>query len=198
MPAAIKLIAGLGNPGTDHADTRHNAGFWFADQLVDRIHAGFSNEKKLFCELARIREDGHDLRVIKPQTWMNESGRAVQAVADYYDIDCKQILVVHDEIDLPTGTIRLKQGGGHGGNNGLRSISQCLTDNGYYRLRIGIDHPGSKEQVTPYVLSRPGKQDKALIEAAIQRGLDVLPLILNGELEKAMQTLHTPTEQVGM
>lgn len=182
---------GLGNPGPDYANTRHNVGFWFADQLVRQFHTSFSTEKKLFCELARVQSGGYDFRVIKPQTYMNESGRAVQAVADYYSISSDEILVIHDEIDLPAGVLKLKKGGGHGGNNGLRSISQCLPDSNYYRMRIGVSHPGSKERVTSHVLGRPGEQDKKLIEDAIQRGLDNIDLIINGDINKATNVLHT-------
>ena len=195
MPSAVKLIVGLGNPGSEYADTRHNAGFWFVERFVDRCHGGFGAERKLFCELARVRSGGHDLRVMKPQTWMNESGRAVRAAADYYRIDSGQILVAHDDIDLPAGTVKLKKGGGHGGNTGRRSISQCLPDSGYYRLRIGTGHPGDKERVTAHVLSRPGRRDREAMEAAIQRALEVMPLILDDETGKAMNALHSNDER---
>ncbi len=147
-------------------------------------------EKKLFSELARIQTDDHDLRVIKPQTFMNESGRAVAAAADYYAINSDEILIVHDEIDLPAGIIKLKHGGGHGGHNGLRSISQHLPDCDYCRLRIGVSHPGSKQDVTSHVLGRPTAQDKKRIDSAIQRGLDCMDRILAGDISQAMCLLH--------
>ena len=191
MSSAIQLIVGLGNPGAEYADTRHNAGFWFVDRFVGDCGGVFGAEKKLFCESARARSDGHDLRVIKPQTYMNDSGRAVRAVADYYRIASGRILIAHDDIDLPVGVARLKKGGGHGGNNGLRSVSQCLPDSGYWRMRIGVGHPGDKERVLAHVLSRPGREDKTLLDAAIQRALEVMPLLLDAETEKAMHKLHS-------
>ena len=154
----------------------------------------FAADKKFFGELARIRSPGVDCLLFKPATYMNSSGRALRAVADYYRIETDRILVVHDEIDLDTGVIRLKRGGGHGGHKGLRDISEQLGDSDYLRLRIGVSHPGDKTRVLAHVLGRPDGGDTELIDNAIQKGLEALPLLFAGEPDKAMTLLHTQQE----
>lgn len=190
-PNRLRLIAGLGNPGPDYSATRHNAGFWFVDRLAAVRQIQFAPEKRFFGALARLSAPGLDCRLFKPAVFMNESGRALQAVAAYFEIAAEEMLIVHDEIDLEAGTIRLKQGGGHGGHNGLRDISEKLGGADYLRLRIGVGHPGDKARVTPHVLSRPAAAETALIDGAIERGLALMPLLFAGELERAMTRLHT-------
>ena len=154
----------------------------------------FAADKKFFGELARIRSPGVDCLLFKPTTYMNNSGRALRAVADYYRIETAGILVIHDEIDLDAGVIRLKTGGGHGGHKGLRDISEQLGDSDYLRLRIGVSHPGDKTRVLAHVLGRPDGGDTELIDNAIQKGLEALPLLFAGEPDKAMTLLHTQQE----
>lgn len=190
-PNQLRLIAGLGNPGPDYSATRHNAGFWFVDRLAAERQIRFAPEKRFFGELARLSAPGVDCRLFKPAVFMNESGRALQAVAAYFEIAGEEMLIIHDEIDLEAGTIRLKRGGGHGGHNGLRDISEKLGGGDYLRLRIGVGHPGDKSRVTPHVLSRPAAAETALIDGAIERGLAIMPLLFASELERAMTRLHT-------
>lgn len=187
----MKLIVGLGNPGPEHTETRHNAGFWFLDGLAAIHQLGFVPEKKFHGVTARLVSGDIDCRLLKPRTFMNNSGRAVRAISDYYDIKAGEILIVHDEIDLETGTVRLKQGGGHGGHNGLRDIIEQMGNSDFLRLRIGVAHPGIKKEVINHVLQRPGTEEKKIIDEAIKRGLDIMPLLFNGELNKAMTLLHT-------
>lgn len=186
----VALIAGLGNPGAEHQGDRHNAGFWFVDALARRGHSTLKNEARFHGEVARLAIDGRDCWVIKPTTFMNRSGQAVAALAGFYKIPPEQILVVHDELDLAPGTARLKFGGGHGGHNGLRDLGARLGTM-YQRLRIGIGHPGHKDMVTDYVLGRPAKAERVLIDDAIAAALDVLPLLLDGEVGRAMNQLHS-------
>lgn len=190
MAATFKLIVGLGNPGTEYARTRHNAGYWFVDELARRHGGSWRRESRHQSELARTRIDGAELWLQKPLTFMNASGAAVASLARFQRIEPGAILVVHDEIDLPPGTVRLKEGGGHGGHNGLRDLIAQLGA-GFWRLRLGVGHPGSKEQVIDYVLERPPAAERALIEAALARGLDVLPELVRSGTQKAMQALHT-------
>lgn len=190
-PNRLRLIAGLGNPGPDYSATRHNAGFWFVNRLAAERQVRFAPEKRFFGELARLSAPGIDCRLFKPALFMNESGRALQAVAAYFGIASEEMLIIHDEIDLEAGTIRLKQGGGHGGHNGLRDINEKLGGSGYLRLRVGVGHPGDKSRVTPHVLSRPAAAETALIDGAIERGMALMPLLFAGELERAMTRLHT-------
>lgn len=189
---SIALIAGLGNPGPEHEGDRHNAGFWFVDELARRCGESLKKEARFHGEVARLTVDGHSCWVIKPNTFMNRSGQAVAALAGFYKIPTEQILVVHDELDLAPGTARLKQGGGHGGHNGLRDLGAHLGAL-YPRLRLGIGHPGHKDLVTDYVLGRPPKAERVLIDEAIAASLDVLPLLLDGDLGRAMNKLHGPT-----
>lgn len=185
----IDLIVGLGNPGDKYARTRHNAGFWFVDELARRANASLRAEKKFHGETARVDLHGHTVQLLKPDTFMNLSGQAVQAISAFYKWPPGRILVVHDEIDLPAGTIRLKRGGGHGGNNGLRDITQKLGKD-FLRLRVGVGRP-TRGEVIDYVLGRPSPDDQIEIERAMDKGHDVLPLLLSDGLEKAMHRLHS-------
>ena len=190
--ATLRLIVGLGNPGAEHARTRHNAGFWFLDALADSAGGRFGLESKLFGETARISLAGHDLRLLKPATFMNLSGKSVAAALRYWKIEPEQMLVAHDELDLPPGEARLKFDGGHGGQNGLRDIVRHLGHGRFHRLRIGIGHPGHRDRVTPWVLGRPGRDDEAAMLRAVDEALAVLPLAAVGDLNEAMKRLHTP------
>jgi PTH1 family peptidyl-tRNA hydrolase len=186
----IQLVVGLGNPGADYVLTRHNVGFWFVDALA-RAHGGsFSHERKFSGEVCRLTVADRDLRVLKPETFMNRSGQAVQALAAYLKLPPEAILVAHDDLDLPVGTVRLKQGGGHGGHNGLRDISDRLGEN-FVRLRFGIGRPGAGDEVIDYVLHRASEEDESKIMEAVSATLTVLPRILNGEMENAMHELHS-------
>lgn len=190
MTGSVKIIAGLGNPGSKYERTLHNAGFWFVDALARKYRGDFRHDKKFDAEICRIDLGGDELWLAKPQSYMNDSGRPVRALLDYYRIAPGELLVAHDEIDLPPGTLKLKQGGGHGGHNGLRDIIRhCGAD--FLRLRIGVGHPGSKELVTGYVL-KPGSAE---IETAIERNIDdavaVVPILLEDGLNAAMKALHT-------
>jgi PTH1 family peptidyl-tRNA hydrolase len=194
MADSIQLIVGLGNPGAEYADTRHNAGAWLVETLVENSHQTLRAENKFSGRVATIRFDEQDCRVLIPTTFMNLSGQAVKAIASFYRIAAENILVIHDELDLPVGTVRIKQGGGDGGHNGLRDITAQLNTNNYWRCRIGIGHPGHRDQVHDYVLSRPSKSDQQQIMTSIENALTVLPLFVAGEQQKAMQQLHTQQE----
>lgn len=186
----IRVVFGLGNPGGEHSRDRHNAGFWLADRLADQEGLRFLSEPRLHAEVAKVA--GRDpIWVVKPSTWMNRSGQCVQAVLHYYKIPPEDALVVHDELDLPPGTARLKFDGGHGGQNGLRDIMAQLGHGRFHRLRIGIGHPGSKDKVTSWVLGRPSGADEKAINEAIDAALAVLPLCREGAMERAMTVLHT-------
>ena len=187
----VELIVGLGNPGPEYELTRHNAGFWFVDALARREGTHFRHEGKFQGEVARVRLDGREIWLLKPMTYMNRSGQATAALARFYKIPPEAILVAHDELDLPPGQARLKQGGGHGGHNGLRDLVAQLGTNAFQRLRLGIGHPGDAKQVTGYVLGKPPATDRDLIEAAVDQALDVIPLVVAGELQKAMNRLHS-------
>jgi len=187
----IKLIVGLGNPGPKYSETRHNAGFWFVEDLASQYRERFLPEKKFHGEVARVNIEGRNIWLLKPETFMNRSGIAVVSLASFYKIMPANILVAHDEIDLKAGTARLKSGGGHGGHNGLRDIIAHLGTKDFQRLRIGIDHPGSKDLVVDYVLKRPDAKDRHAIEDSINDALRVMPKIAAGEWEKAMHQLHT-------
>lgn len=187
----IKLVVGLGNPGTEYVKTRHNVGAWLVTQMAQQQHLTLRLESKLQSQLVRADAYSQPIWLMIPTTYMNLSGQAVSLVANYYKIAVESILVAHDELDFPAGTIRIKQGGGHGGHNGLRSIMQSLNTPDFYRLRIGIGHPGSKDKVTPYVLSPPSRTDEAEIFAAIEEGLGVMPQLIAGEFQKAFHVLHS-------
>jgi PTH1 family peptidyl-tRNA hydrolase len=185
------MIVGLGNPGSEYADTRHNAGFWFVDEVVSKYGGNFKCEKKFHGEVARTTIDGQQVWLLKPDTFMNLSGQAVLALMQFYKIELQNILVVHDDLDLPVGDARLKSGGGHGGHNGLRDIISRCGGNGFQRLRLGIGHPGHKEKVTGHVLKKASSDDRIAIKNAIDSALQVLPQCTNGDMQKAMQALHT-------
>ena len=191
LTADIRLIVGLGNPGADYVDTRHNAGFWLVDRLAADQSLEFRFEKRDNADECRFKADGRDRFLQKPMTFMNRSGQAVAALARYYKIQTEQVLVIHDELDLPPGTSRIKQGGGHGGHNGLRDIISHLGGNGFFRIRIGIGHPGDSNQVINYVLHKPSAADREAIEGAITDSLAVMPLVYEGNIEKAMHALHS-------
>jgi len=188
------LIAGLGNPGPRYAETRHNAGFWFLDRVASRAGASLRAQSRLHAEIARLNWQGRDCIFARPLTFMNHSGQAIRAVMDYYRVAPCDLLVAYDELDLPPGVARLKSGGGHGGHNGMRDIFRHVPDHDFLRLRIGIGHPGDKDAVTGYVLSRPDAAQERLVRDSIERAVEVLPMVLGGDLAGAMKTLHTVTE----
>lgn len=192
--ASIRLVAGLGNPGKSYERTRHNAGFWFVDALAAKLGAGLAPQSKFAAEVARAGE----LRLAKPVTWMNESGRSVGALARFLAIGPGEILVVHDELDLPAGTVKLKLGGGVAGHNGLKDIRAHLATAEFWRLRLGIGHPRDSElpqqQVVDYVLKPPRAGERDAIGRAIDRALDAWPDIAAGDMERAMMRLHTKDE----
>ena len=190
MAARIKLIVGLGNPGAEYAKTRHNVGAWFVESLAEQKNQQLRKENKFFGLVAKINIDDHPCWLFEPTTYMNESGKAVAAIAKFYKIAPQEILIAHDELDFPAGTTRLKENGGHGGHNGLRDIIQCLGAHDFYRLRIGIGHPGYKDRVTPYVLSEPSRGDKELIVNATDGITRFLPDLIGGEIQKVMRELH--------
>jgi PTH1 family peptidyl-tRNA hydrolase len=185
------LIIGLGNPGPKYAETRHNAGFWFLDALLGQAGGALRERSKLSADLARVDLHGRHCLLARPTTFMNRSGQAVRAVMDYYGITAGDMLVAYDELDLPPGTVRLKQDGGHGGHNGLRDIFRHVADTGFLRLRIGIGHPGHKDAVTKYVLGRSPAQIRGVVESTIERAAAVMPLVLDGRVQEAMTALHT-------
>jgi len=188
------LIVGLGNPGSQYDQTRHNAGFWFLDALLRNAGDSLRVQSKLSAEVCRTRLFGQQCVLAKPTTFMNHSGQAVRAVMDYYRVPASHVLVAYDELDLPPGTARLKQGGGHGGHNGMRDIFRHLDDTGFMRLRIGIGHPGFKDAVTAYVLGRAPAEQEQLIMHSIGDALAVLPDLLDGKLAKATKELHTDSQ----
>ena len=189
--AAISLVCGLGNPGAQYEATRHNAGFWFLDALQRAVPLPWRPETRFFGDLADTRVGQQRVRFFKPATFMNECGGAVASVCSYFDIPAEAVLVVHDDLDLPPGTVRVKQGGGHGGHNGLRDIFSKLGSREFIRLRIGIGHPGNSDDVTDWVLRKPSAADKTAILDAIDRALGEINLMMAGDLEPVMKALHT-------
>ncbi|HFC92590.1 MAG TPA: aminoacyl-tRNA hydrolase [Leucothrix mucor] len=187
---AIQLIVGLGNPGRKYDKTRHNAGFWFVDELARRYSANFKLESRFSGEVSKTTIEGHTVWLLKPTTFMNKSGLAAKQLASFYKIPVENILIAHDELDLSPSTVRLKLSGGHGGHNGLRDLHAHLSKE-YWRLRIGIGHPGDRNKVVDYVLSQPSKNDAIEIARAIDSAADQTQLILAGEMQKAMNRLHT-------
>lgn len=191
MSSPILLIVGLGNPGAEYAATRHNAGAWFVENLARSAHANLRVVAKYQGLHATAKLYGHDCHLLIPTTFMNLSGQSVQALANYYKIAPHAILVAHDEIDLSAGDIRLKFDGGHGGHNGLRDIIRHLNTNQFYRLRIGVGHPGNSKDVVDYVLKPPKKLEQEQIETALENAQQVMPLVISGQFQKAMHTLHS-------
>ena len=187
----IRLIVGLGNPGREYESTRHNSGFQWVDEFAHAHQCTFKTEGKFHGLATRSQVYGRELFLLKPQTYMNVSGRAVGALAQFYKIAPPNILVVHDELDLPPGNAKLKLGGGHGGHNGLKDIIAHLGTRDFWRLRIGIGHPGERADVSDYVLNAPRREEAELIAHAMQRAQDVSSLILEGKLEAAMLKLHS-------
>jgi PTH1 family peptidyl-tRNA hydrolase len=189
---SIKLIVGLANPGQQYQDTRHNAGAWLVQALARQHNIALSGEARFFGDTARINIAGHDIRLLIPSTFMNRSGQAIAAMANFFKIPIESILVVHDELDIPPGTARFKKGGGHGGHNGLRDSMAQLGNNGdFKRLRVGIGHPGSAAQVTNFVLGKPSPDERISIEACIDEALKCLPDAISGDWGKAMNQLHS-------
>jgi len=186
----IKLIVGLGNPGPQYESTRHNAGFWWVDQVCAETGSKLNLEAKFFGHAGKLN-GATEIWLLKPTTFMNASGRAVGAIAKFYKITPEQILVIHDELDLPPGTTKLKKGGGHGGHNGLKDIAAQLGTPDFWRLRIGIGHPGEKSQVANFVLHAPTRDEQTAIEQNIDQSTTLLPLLLQGKFEEAMLKLHT-------
>jgi PTH1 family peptidyl-tRNA hydrolase len=187
----VRLIVGLGNPGPEHEQSRHNAGFWFVDGITEQYHCRLKYEARFQGEVGRCELKGHDCRLQKPSTYMNRSGQAVVALTHFFRIPRDEVLVVHDELDLPAGVARLKRGGGHGGHNGLRDLIAHMGGNDFLRLRIGIGHPGNRDEVINYVLQCPSKQDRELIQGAMEQAMDAMSLAVSGELERAMHKLHS-------
>ena len=189
----IRVIVGLGNPGEKYERTRHNAGYWWVDAIAAAKHAAWKRETKFSGWTTRIEEGGHDFWLLKPATYMNESGRSVAALLRFYRIEPGNLLVVHDELDLPPGTVKLKKGGGTGGHNGLTDIVEHLGTKDFWRLRVGIGHPGDKNKVADYVLDKARREEQEAIDPPFDRSLDLLSR-LEGRMTDAMSWLHTSPE----
>ncbi|MFA7679868.1 MAG: aminoacyl-tRNA hydrolase [Pigmentiphaga sp.] len=198
MPQPLRLIAGLGNPGPNYERTRHNAGFWLIDQIADDLKLTFSAEKSFFGDVAKGKIDGEHLLLVKPMTYMNRSGQAVGALARFYKLAPEQVLVLHDELDLFPGQVKLKQGGGHAGHNGLKDIQAALGSPAFWRLRLGIGHPrtlGLAQQVADFVLHPPRRDEQTQIEDALTRARAQIPALLEGRFEQATKLLHSANPQ---
>ena len=191
MSSPVQLIVGLGNPGPKYEQTRHNVGFVFVDELARSKGASFKLENKFHGDVCKLSLAGHDIWLLKPNTFMNLSGKSVAALARFYKIAPESMLVVHDELDIPPGQLRLKQGGGHGGHNGLRDMITQLVSKEFIRLRVGIGHPGQSRDVSNYVLDKASRDEQIEIDAAIDEALHTLPQIVDGELQAAMNHLHS-------
>jgi PTH1 family peptidyl-tRNA hydrolase len=189
---ALKLVVGLGNPGAEYARTRHNAGFWLVDELARRHGGTFRHESKHQAQLARVRLNGGEIWLAKPMSFMNRSGGPVSSILNFYKIAPGEMLVAHDEIDLPGGTVRLKEGGGHGGHNGLRDLIAAQGD-GFWRLRIGVGHPGAKSEVVDFVLTHASKAEQEDIDESVRAGADAVEQMLRDGAQIAMNKLHTKT-----
>ena len=187
--SALRLVVGLGNPGAEYVQTRHNAGFWFCERLAQDLGVNLKLETRFQGYAGRSRDA--DIWLLMPQTFMNASGQSVLALAHFYRILPDQILVVHDELDIPPGQLRLKFGGGSGGHNGLKDISARLSSPDYWRLRIGVGHPGDRNEVVNFVLNRPRREEQGEIDAAIDRALVNWPKIANGDWNSATQSINT-------
>jgi PTH1 family peptidyl-tRNA hydrolase len=191
---SIKLIVGLGNPGSEYEQTRHNAGFWLVDQLAGN---GLQRDKNFNALVAKTRIAGEEVWLLQPQTFMNRSGQSVGAICRFYKILPEQVLVVHDELDIAPGIAKLKKGGSSGGHNGLKDITAALGTQDYWRMRIGIGHPRTlnlQQGVADFVLHRPRKEEQPLIDESIARGLEIIPMLIKGEFADAMTKLHTVTK----
>jgi PTH1 family peptidyl-tRNA hydrolase len=194
----IRLIVGLGNPGSKHEHDRHNAGFWFIERLAQQNKQVLQTEKRFLGRVAKIQLEGHDIYLLEPDTYMNLSGESVGPLCRFHKISPQEVLVVHDELDLKPGTARLKQGGGNGGHNGLKDIQSHLSSPQFWRLRFGIGHPRdlpggqSKMDVADYVLKKPSSEEQSKIDQSIDKALKILPLLLKGDTQNAMQVLHGP------
>ena len=182
----IKLIVGLRNPGAKYSKTRHNAGAW----VLEALNTVWQNKKDVFAEVSDIHLQDVQFLGLMPNTYMNLSGQAVGAMARYYRYQPEDILVIHDDLDLPVGSLRLKQGGGHGGHNGLQDIIKHLSSASFYRLRIGIGHPGEKSQVANYVLHPPSSEERQILDDTVTRAISFLPQIVKGDIASVMNTLH--------
>jgi PTH1 family peptidyl-tRNA hydrolase len=190
MSGHLSIIAGLGNPEQRYEQTLHNAGFWFVDALARKLGAQFRRETRFDAEICRARIAGEEVWLMKPQSFMNLSGGPVRSVLDYYRLATDKLLVAHDEIDLPPGTVRLKLGGGHGGHNGIRDvIGHCGAD--FMRLRLGIGHPGDKDRVTGYVLQPASGEVESAVRRNIAEAIEIIPMLVEGGLNAAMKALHT-------
>jgi peptidyl-tRNA hydrolase, PTH1 family len=188
----LRIIVGLGNPGPEHLVTRHNAGFWFVDLLARRHNAEFRDYRKYSGETARITISGQEITLLKPTTYMNRSGLSVHQLSEFFKIAPADILVAHDELDIPVGSVRLKHGGGHGGHNGLRDTIAHIGD-AFWRLRLGIGHPGNKADVIDYVLTRAPRPEEDLILEAVSAAADCMPMLIEDGAERAMTRLHSRT-----
>jgi PTH1 family peptidyl-tRNA hydrolase len=191
----LRIVAGLGNPGPEHQLTRHNAGFWFVDLLARRFGGEFRDYRKYSGETARITIGAQELILLKPTTYMNRSGLAVRQLSDFYKVGPEEVLVAHDEMDIPVGALRLKHGGGHGGHNGLRDTIAHMGDN-FWRLRLGVGHPGNKAEVIDYVLTRAPRAEEDMIMGAVTAAADAMPLLLEQGAERVMSKLHSRTGQI--
>jgi PTH1 family peptidyl-tRNA hydrolase len=190
----IRLIAGLGNPGTEYERTRHNAGYWWVDAIAERKRADWKKESKFAGHVAKVEEGGREFWLLKPATFMNLSGRSVGNFMRFFQVEPAELLVVHDELDLAPGVVKLKMGGGTGGHNGLTDIVEKLATKDFWRLRIGIGHPGDKNLVPDYVLKKARREEQEAIEPPFERSLDLLPRLATGRLQDAMAWLHTSPE----
>lgn len=191
MSATIQVIIGLGNPGAEHEKTRHNAGFWLVDSLAEQESVSWRQEKKLFGLVSDMRFNNNVIRLLKPNTFMNLSGQAVNSIIKYFDLTAENCLIVHDDIDLEVGQVKLKFSGGHGGHNGLRSIFQSIGTRDFYRLRIGVGRPKNSHEVHSYVLKQASKGEQSILNNSIDDALEQIPEILQGNISKATQSLHT-------
>jgi len=194
MSSNVSVIAGLGNPEQRYAQTLHNAGFWIVDEIARRENVSFKYEKRFDADIGRISSEGNDIWLVKPQSYMNLSGGPIRAVLDYYRLSSDKLLVAHDEIDLPPGTVRLKRSGGHGGHNGLRDLIQHCGNN-FMRMRIGVGHPGEKDKVTGYVLKRAPSDIEVILQQSVAAAVDIIPVLVDRGLDEAMKALHTKTDQ---
>jgi PTH1 family peptidyl-tRNA hydrolase len=191
LQSSLRLIVGLGNPGAEYAETRHNAGFWLCERLARELGASFARESRFHGVVAKARVAGADVGLLMPQTFMNRSGQAVRALTQFYRIEPAEMLVLHDELDLPPGQMRLKFGGGLGGHNGLKDITAHLGTQDYWRLRIGIGHPGDRNEVVDYVLKPPRKEERGEIDVALDRALLAWPVLARGDFAAATQRINS-------